>query len=334
MRKIWMCLWIFLFLFAHPAWAQGETSITLSVAGDVTLGRDDNYGYTYSFDHEAKKNGLIFFTKYIEPIFKQDDFTTVNLETTLTNATQKAEKKFRFRGDPSYVNILTRASIEGVNLANNHTFDYGQKGYTDTIATLKRAKIGYFGNGIPLMKTVKGVKIGTLGYKGWSDTQAVRKQIVTDIRALRKQGAQIILVHFHWGEERSYIPNRTQTSLGRFTIDSGADLVVGHHPHVIQGIEQYKGKMIVYSLGNFMFGGNKNPSDKDTFVYQQTFYFANGIKQPKTTIRIIPFRISSVTTRNNYQPIPLQGKEASRVKTKIVRLSAKINKPTWLVYEK
>lgn len=212
-----MCLWIFLFLFAHPAWAQGETSITLSVAGDVTLGRDDNYGYTYSFDHEAKKNGLIFFTKYIEPIFKQDDFTTVNLETTLTNATQKAEKKFRFRGDPSYVNILTRASIEGVNLANNHTFDYGQKGYADTIATLKRAKIGYFGNGIPLMKTVKGVKIGTLGYKGWSDTQAVRKQIVTDIRALRKQGAQIILVHFHWGEERSYIPNRMQTSLGRFT---------------------------------------------------------------------------------------------------------------------
>ena len=334
MRNIYIFVCVCLFLFAQPAWAQGETSITLSAAGDVTLGRDDNYGYTYSFDHEAKKNGLAFFTKYIEPIFKKDDFTTVNLETTLTNATQKAEKKFRFRGDPSYVNVLTRASIEGVNLANNHTLDYGQKGYIDTIATLKRANVGYFGNGVQLVKTVKGVKIGALGYKGWSDTKAVRKQIANDINSLRKQGVQIILVHFHWGDERSYMPNNPQKALGRFAIDSGADLVVGHHPHVIQGIEQYKGKMIVYSLGNFMFGGNKNPSDKDTFVYQQTFYFVNGKKQPKTTIRIIPFRISSVTTRNNYQPIPLQGKEASRVKTKIVHLSAKINKPTWLVYEK
>ncbi|MBW7650352.1 CapA family protein [Anoxybacillus sp. ST4] len=334
MRKIYVAICMFFCLFANRAWAEGETSVTLSVAGDVTLGRDENYGYAYSFDDEAKKNGLAFFTKHIESIFKNDDFTTVNLETTLTTATQKAEKKFRFRGDPSYVHVLTRAGIDAVNLANNHTFDYGQKGYSDTIATLKRANVGYFGNGISLMKTVKGINIGTLGYKGWSDTKAFRRQMADDIRTLRKRGAQLVLIHFHWGEERSYVPNSTQKALGRFAIDSGADLVVGHHPHVIQGIEQYKGRMIVYSLGNFMFGGNKNPSDKDTFVYQQTFYFADGKKQPKTTVRIIPFRISSVTTRNNYQPIPLQGKEANRVKTKIVHLSAKINKPTWLVYEK
>jgi poly-gamma-glutamate capsule biosynthesis protein CapA/YwtB (metallophosphatase superfamily) len=313
---------------------QQTTSITLSAAGDVTLGRDENYGYINSFDDVAKRNGIRFFSKNIEPIFKNDDFTTVNLETTLTTSTRKANKKFRFRGHPSYAKILTFAGIEAVNLANNHTYDYLQKGYEDTIASLKREGIGYFDEKHPLLTMVKGVKIGVVGYKGWVDNSQVRKQILNDIRSLRKKGAKIVLVHFHWGEERSYIPNKTQKSLGRFAIDSGADLVVGHHPHVIQGIEEYKGKFIVYSLGNFMFGGNKNPTDKDTFIFQQTFYVQNGKLTARKEIRIIPCRISSVTTRNNYQPTPLKGSEAKRVKTKILNLSAKIKKPTWTVYEK
>ncbi|ASS99268.1 capsular biosynthesis protein [Geobacillus thermocatenulatus] len=310
-----------------------EVRIVVSAAGDVTLGRDENYGYAYSFDEEAKKHGLRYFTKYIEPIFKKDDFTTVNLETTLTTSTRKASKTFRFRGHPSYAKILTYAGIDAVNLANNHTYDYLQKGYNDTIANLKKEKIGYFGRTLRLMKTVKGIQIGTLGYEGWSNTSTLRKQIAGDIRALRNQGADLVLVHFHWGVERSYVPNSTQKAFGRFAIDSGADLVVGHHPHVIQGIEEYKGKFIVYSLGNFMFGGNKNPSDKDTFVFQQVFSFQNGKRTAKKEIRVIPFRISSVTTRNNYQPMPLAGGEAARVKRKIVSLSAKIKKPTWTAYE-
>ncbi|KJE28422.1 bacterial capsule synthesis PGA_cap family protein [Geobacillus kaustophilus] len=310
-----------------------EVRITLSAAGDVTLGRDGNYGYAYSFDEEAKKHGLRYFTKYIEPIFKKDDFTTVNLETTLTTSTRKASKTFRFRGHPSYAKILTYGGIDAVNLANNHTYDYLQRGYNDTIASLKKENIGYFGRTLRLMKTVKGIQIGVLGYEGWSNTSTLRRQIANDIRTLRKQGSDLILIHFHWGVERSYVPNSTQKALGRFAIDSGADLVVGHHPHVIQGIEEYKGKFIVYSLGNFMFGGNKNPSDKDTFVFQQTFSFQNGKRTAKKEIRVIPFHISSVTTRNNYQPILLTGKEANRVKGKIISLSAKIKKPTWTAYE-
>lgn len=117
-----------------------EVRITISAAGDVTLGRDENYGYAYSFDEEAKKHGLRYFTKYIEPIFKKDDFTTVNLETTLTTSTRKASKTFRFRGHPSYAKILTYGGIEAVNLANNHTYDYLQKGYNDTIASLKKKR--------------------------------------------------------------------------------------------------------------------------------------------------------------------------------------------------
>jgi poly-gamma-glutamate capsule biosynthesis protein CapA/YwtB (metallophosphatase superfamily) len=310
-----------------------ETMITISAAGDVTLGRDEDYGYAYSFDDEAAKNGLYFFVKNIQDLFSKDDLTTVNLETTLTTATKKADKKFRFKGAPSYAKILALASIEAVNLANNHTYDYLQQGYEDTIKNLKNNQIGYFGNEHKFISTVKGIQIGALGYKGWGDNEEVRKQISTDIHALRKQGAKLILVHFHWGDERSYIPNDVQKSLGRFTIDSGADLVVGHHPHVIQGIEEYKGKFIVYSLGNFMFGGNKNPSDKDTFVFQQTFYFKDGELTDYKEINVIPFSISSVPSRNNYQPTPLVGAEAERVKRKIIDLSAKISGTNWVVYE-
>ncbi|AGT32325.2 capsular polysaccharide biosynthesis protein [Geobacillus genomosp. 3] len=318
---------------AAKAAAPSEVRIVVSAAGDVTLGRDENYGYVYSFDDEARKHGLRYFTKYIEPIFQKDDFTTVNLETTLTTSTRKASKKFRFRGHPSYAKVLTYGGIDAVNLANNHTYDYLQQGYNDTIANLKKEHIGYFGRTLRLLKTVKGIQIGALGYEGWSNTNTLRKQIVNDIRTLRKQGADLVLIHFHWGVERSYVPNSTQKALGRFAIDSGADLVVGHHPHVVQGIEEYKGKFIVYSLGNFMFGGNKNPSDKDTFVFQQVFSFQNGKRTAKKQIRIIPFRISSVTTRNNYQPMPLTGREATRVKSKIISLSAKVKKPTWTAYE-
>jgi poly-gamma-glutamate capsule biosynthesis protein CapA/YwtB (metallophosphatase superfamily) len=308
-----------------------EKIITISAAGDVTIGSDDSFGYTHSFHHEADKNGFEFFVKNIQPIFKSDDLTTVNLETTLTTASKKAVKTFRFKGEPSYTEILALGSIEAVNLANNHTFDYLTQGYQDTITNLQKFKVGYFGNGDAFLTIIKGIKIGALGYKGWADTEDIRKQIAGDIRSLRNQGANIIIIHFHWGEEGSYQPNNTQISLGRYSIDAGADLVVGHHPHVIQGIEEYKNKFIVYSLGNFMFGGNRNPSDKDTFIFQQHFYLRNGEITDKKEIRIIPASISSVSTRNNYQPTPLQEAEAVRVMNKIKQLSAKVGNFDWVV---
>lgn len=310
-----------------------EISITISAAGDVTLGGDENSGYQGSFNQEAQKNGLDYFVKNIKELFKQDDLTMVNLETTLTTATVKAEKKFRFKADPSFTKILTQGNIESVNLANNHTFDYLQKGYADTVTNLKKANIGYFGFEHKYMKEMKGVKVGVLGYKGWSDSTAIRKQIKNDIQTLRKKGAKIIIVHFHWGEERSYTPNKVQKALGRYTINSGADLVLGHHPHVVQGIEEYNGKFIVYSLGNFMFGGNKNPSDKDTFVFQQTFYLKDGKLTDKKEINVIPFSISSVANRNNYQPTPMESTKANKLMQKLVQISKPISNSNWALYE-
>lgn len=311
-----------------------ETTIKISAAGDFTLGTDESFNYSDSFTKTAAANGLSYFVKELDNIFVNDDFTTVNLETTLTNATQKAAKKFRFKGDPSYAEILELGGIEAVNLANNHSHDYLDKGYEDTIVSLKNRNIGYFGYDNKYMTTVKDTKIGALGYEGWADTPEIRSQVEQDIKELRAQGAQIILVHYHWGSERHYVPNSSQKSLARFTVDSGADLILGHHPHVVQGIEEYKGKFIVYSLGNFMFGGNRNPSDKDTFVFQQTFHLKNGVLADTKEINVVPFSISSVSYRNNYQPKLLTGAEGKRVKQKIIDGSNKINGSDWLVYEK
>ena len=310
-----------------------ETSITISAAGDFTIGTDESFGYSGSFVNEVDKNGFSYFVEGIKEIFQADDFTTVNLETTLTTATKKAQKKFRFKGDPSYAQIFQLGGIEAVNLANNHIKDYLDQGYEDTITTLKNYNTGYFGYDHQYVTTVKDIKIGALGYEGWNDTPVVRSQVKNDIQSLRDQGVQVILIHYHWGIERQYVPTESQRSLAKFSIDAGADLILGHHPHVVQGIEEYNGKFIVYSLGNFMFGGNRNPSDKDTYVFQQTFHFKNDVLTDEKQINVIPFSISSVANRNNYQPVPLDGAEAERVKQKIIRSSDQINGSNWLVYD-
>jgi poly-gamma-glutamate synthesis protein (capsule biosynthesis protein) len=297
-------------------------TITISAAGDVTLGRDYAYAYERSFDHElvVQGNDYGYFFRNVKDIFAQDDITVVNLETTLTTAKVPAEKKFRFKADPSYVEILKEGDIETVSVANNHSHDYLEQGYQDTIDTLTEAGVGYFGNGYTDLREVRGIKIGFAGFVSWEVSDRQKEEIKETIKELRKDGADIVIVMFHWGIERDYYPNSVQTELAHYSIDQGADLILGGHPHVVQGIEEYNGKNIVYSLGNFSFGGNKNPGDKDSMVYIQKFNFKNGelISQEN---EVIPCSISSVKDRNNYQPTPLQGEEKERVRDKIEEFS-------------
>lgn len=293
--------------------------IKISAAGDCTLGYDSKYGYYNSFMDEfyKQKKDYSYFFKNVKDIFANDDLTIVNFEGTLTNATKPAIKTFTFKGLPEFTNILKEGSIEAVNLANNHTYDYLNQGYKDTVNYLNKSGIQYFGRENRRITEVKGIKIGLLGYEGWSNTKTLRNKIKNDIKYLKSKGAKIVIVSFHWGQEGKNYANSTQKSLGRYTIDCGADLVLGHHPHVIQGIENYKGKKIIYSFGNFCFGGNKNPKDKDTFIYQQTFKFEDGKLVDSKSYNIIPASISSVSYRNNYQPTLLKGKDAQRVLNRI-----------------
>ncbi|GAA0181831.1 CapA family protein [Clostridium sediminicola] len=306
----------------EPQKEPEKISITISAAGDCTLGSDINYISGQSFMNEYKKQqDYGYFFENVKEVFDNDDLTIVNLETTFTEATARANKKFRFKGNPEFTNIIKEGSIEAVNIANNHSHDYLQQGYDDTIKNLKNAGIDYFGYENKSIKDVNGVMVGMIGYEGWSYTQNLKDKIFNSINELKDNGAQLVIISFHWGVERKNYPNEAQKNLARYSIDAGADLVIGHHPHVIQGIEEYKGKNILYSLGNFCFGGNKNPSDKDTFIFQQTFNFEDGKLLVDNENKIIPCSISSVKNRNDYKPTISTGDEKNRILDRIKKYS-------------
>ena len=301
-------------------------SITVSMVGDCTLGTDVNFDQSTSFDaFYQMKNDPGYFFQNVKDIFTADDLTVANMEGTLTTSNDRQQKTFAFKGDPSYTEILTQGGVEATNLANNHSHDYGDQSYEDTIQYLEAAGITTFGYDRTAVMDVKGIKVGLIGIYELKDGLGRQQQVIDTIQAVKDQGAQVIIVSFHWGTEKSNIPDDIQKTLAHLAIDQGADLVVGHHPHVLQGIEKYQGKNIVYSLGNFCFGGNKNPSDKDTMIFQQTFTVENGELVEDDVTNIIPCSLSSESGYNNYQPMVLEGSEKERVLQKIEEFSAALN---------
>lgn len=303
-----------------------SVSITVSMVGDCTLGTDVNFDQSTSFDaFYQMKNDPGYFFQNVKDIFTADDLTVANMEGTLTTSNDRQQKTFAFKGDPSYTEILTRGGVEATNLANNHSHDYGDQSYEDTIQYLEAAGITTFGYDRTAVMDVKGIKVGLIGIYELKDGLGRQQQVIDTIQEVKDQGAQVIIVSFHWGTEKSNIPDDIQKTLAHLAIDQGADLVVGHHPHVLQGIEKYQGKNIVYSLGNFCFGGNKNPSDKDTMIFQQTFTVENGELVEDDVTNIIPCSLSSESGYNNYQPMVLEGSEKERVLQKIEEFSAALN---------
>ena len=302
-------------------------SLTLSVVGDCTLGTDENFDYDSSLNAYYESYGPSYFLQNVKSIFSSDDLTIANFEGTLTDLDTREDKTFAFKAPASYASILTEGSVEAVNTANNHSHDYGEQSFDDTLKALDAQGIVHFGYDETAIMDIKGVKVGLVGIYELDDHLGREDQLKKNIAKVKADGAQLIVVIFHWGNETETVPDSNQTTLGRLAIDEGADLVCGHHPHVLQGIETYKGKNIVYSLGNFCFGGNSSPSDMDTMIYQQTFTVdANGVKADNVT-NIIPCSISSAAEDgyNNYQPTPAQGEEATRILEKINERSSWID---------
>ena len=295
--------------------------ITVSSMGDCTLGTDENFNPSTSFNAYYNAQGPDYFFKNVRSILEEDDLSIINLEGTFTDSDQRQEKTFAFKADPEYVSILTGSSIEAANLANNHSRDYGEESYTDTVETLEQAGIASFGYDQVDILEVNGVKVGLTGIYELAEHLDKQEEVRTNIAALKEAGAQVIIVNFHWGIEKEYLPNDTQKTLAHLAIDEGADLVIGHHPHVLQGIERYKGKYIAYSLGNFSFGGNSNPSDKDTMIFQQTFTVQDGKVEVNDDINVIPCSLSSASGYNDYCPTPLEGSEKERVLEKLKEYS-------------
>lgn len=309
------------------ATVSSPVSLTLSVVGDCTLGTDETFDYDTSLNAYYENYGADYFLQNVKDIFSTDDLTIANFEGTLTDSDEREDKTFAFKAPASYASILTGGSVEAVNTANNHSHDYGEQSFNDTLAALDDAGIVHFGYDETAVMDVKGIKVGLVGIYELHDHLEREQQLKDNIAKVKADGAQLIVVIFHWGNETETVPDSNQTTLGRIAIDEGADLVCGHHPHVLQGIETYKGRNIVYSLGNFCFGGNSSPSDMDTMIYQQTFTIdADGVKKDNVT-NIIPCSISSAAYDgyNNYQPTPAEGDEATRILGKINERSSWIS---------
>lgn len=299
-------------------------SLTVSVVGDCTLGTDETFDYSTSLNSYFDSYGSSYFLQNVKPIFSADDLTIANFEGTLTESDAREDKTFAFKAPASFAKILTDGNVEAVTTANNHSHDYGEQGFTDTLNALDAEGITHFGYDETAVMDIKGVKVGLVGIYELKDHMERAQQVKDNIAKVKAEGAQLVIVIFHWGNEKEEVPDSNQMALGRLAIDEGADLVCGHHPHVLQGIETYKGKNIVYSLGNFCFGGNSAPSDMDSMIFQQTFTITEDGVQADNVTNIIPCSISSEYGYNNYQPTPAEGEEAQRIKNKIEERSALI----------
>ncbi|MBP3305308.1 MAG: CapA family protein [Oscillospiraceae bacterium] len=280
-----------------------EERYTLTFVGDCTLGTQPSWMYLDRCYTNLIGDNYDLPFQYVRSIFENDDCTFANLESVFANSGVPADKLFTFRGPTSYINILTGSSVEAVNLANNHSFDFGQAGYDSTVQTLKGGGVEYVEtNSTTLFTTESGLTVGLYGIFYTLDEADMR----SDVAKLRADGADIVIAAAHWGIEGAYHPTDEQTGWAHALIDAGVDIVWGHHPHVLQKIEEYNGGIIYYSLGNFSFGGNHNPRDKDTAILQQEI-----IRSPEGTISlgeltIIPCSLTSQKNYNDFQPIPLE----------------------------
>ncbi len=305
---------------SHKA-QSSDPSVSLIFGGDVTL--------TDAYTDKVGKNQQWAFSQLEE--FRQADISMVNLEAPFTSAAQPLPgKKFNFKAPVENVQALQTGGIDIVNLANNHAMDYQRAGLIETTQTLKKAGIQSVGAGEdikaarrPVIMDVKGKKVAYLGYYDADLHAATEKtagtnprhndRVAADIKALRGQ-VDWIVVNYHWGEELAKYPGDWQIDLARFTVDQGADLVVGHHPHVLQGAEVYKGRPIVYSLGNFIFGGN-SISDYDTAALKVS------LKDEQMRVEFLPVQV------RGYQARVVNGQSGQQILGQITSVSDIFQQP-------
>lgn len=327
--------------------AQAEPNVArITFAGDVTLG----FHVEERADELIKKGvskdeALTFGFERVKGLTRSSDAFVVNLECPFTLRGEKIQKNFNFRARPEFIAALESAGVDVVSLANNHLMDYGSEGLFDTLTVLDAAKILRFGAGrtlaearAPAVFTVKGIRLSFLGYfflgdrniepkeviatdstagvaGHFSDTAALKSMVVQDVRAAKAK-AHHVIPFFHWGREGRGQPEPYQIELAHAAIEAGASAVIGSHPHVLQGIEWYRQRPIVYSLGNFVFGGNWNPTDKRTALVQ-LLVSTRAIEG----VEIIPAKSDAYPDRP-CQPYLAEGDEAQEVLRHLATLSA------------
>ena len=270
--------------------------------GDCTLASDAYHqGGPDGYDTVIHGDFAYPFAKTVQ-YFADDDFTFANLECALTTSTNATAKTFVYKADADYAKIMTEGGVEFVSLANNHVLDYGQAGYADTKAAVEAVGLGYAGRDEwALYQTERGLVVGV-----YAVSFGTVEQIRAGIAAVKAAGAEFVIAALHYGDEGSYHANRQQIDQSHAAIDAGADFVYGSHAHTLQPVEEYNGHFIYYSMGNWTFGGNTNPRDKDTFILRMTLERAADGSVTVVEREHIPCACSGETNRNNYQPTPYE----------------------------
>lgn len=305
-----------------PAFEEGSR-IVLTFTGDCTLGSDEWLkGQKQAFDTYVNEQGPAYPFLHLQPLFQADDLTVINLESVFSDTRDnRAQKNYTFRGPTAFADILTEGSVEAAFLANNHTMDYGKPGIKSTMDSLESREIGWFGTNYAANKTLvfekDGIKIGLFGsyYSYWGSNFPKMRMAVQE---LKDAGCHAIVGIVHDGVE--YAPHRhfRQEDMARWMINNGANLVIGHHPHVPQGVDLLGDATVVYSLGNCSFGGNisldisRRPgvrADK-ALLAQVAFYFSEDAQYLGQQVNLIPISPSGTVEYNNYQPVVLTGKQA------------------------
>ena len=288
---------------------------TIAMMGDCTFASEHNARSGSQAYEKIIGDNYAYPFSGVKHLYENADFVMVNLECAISDSDVRAETSFHFRAEPKYVNILLEGGIDFVALGNNHTLDYGQKGYEDTQEILLENGIGYAPNGgWNLFTTDSDLVIGVYSRNFPNDTEVVRA-----VEQMREAGAQLIIMALHWGDEGSYRANSWQSAIGRAAIDAGAHIIMGTHPHTLQKLEEYNGGYIYYSLGNWSFGGHTNPRDKDSVIAM-----VNIMRDLDGSLSIIgvdniPCSVSGSTTINDYRPVPyeLESLEYERTLSKL-----------------
>ena len=280
--------------------------IKLTFLGDMILAKQRDISPSGRFDEYAEKNPPEYFLSKVKDILSADDFTVANLENVLSDRELPPREKnynpsFWFKSKASNVNVLTTSSVEAVFLANNHIMDYGIQGFNDTVDTVTNAGLKYGTEENTMYLEKNGFKIAVICAGLWYQYDV--NKIVNLIKGA-EQNSHFQVVFFHGGTERLHAPEEFKVNAAHTFVDNGADLVVGGHPHVLQPREIYNGVEIVYSVGNFCYGGALRPENR-TVIYQYTLNVNPETLSTEThSSEIIPCYVYTGSI-NNYQPAPI-----------------------------
>lgn len=277
--------------------SSSAQSMKLTFLGDCLVSTYKGGESKGTFNWYAKNYPATYFFEKVYDTLSADDYTIANCETVLTDRTLTPRDKgtgsrvFWFYGPSANAKIFTAGSVEVTGVVNNHMKDYGQAGYEDTLAALKKENLIIGDYNKPVYLEKNGIKAAIMFVNLWSLGDA--DKIIADMKKLDAD-TDYKIIYFHGGVEGTNYPEQWKVNACRKLIDSGANFVIGMHPHVLQPIEEYHGGVIVYSLGNFLFGGNTAPV-KNTIIYQIE------LKKGSYSQNVIPCQVYS-GSRNNWQP--------------------------------